>query len=77
MIVVESLALGCSASLARRRRSAAAIVAITHRTGVDYAALTGGGPSEISVRRAALVAAYSTRALALVDVARAALAPCS
>jgi ABC-type lipoprotein release transport system permease subunit len=47
MIMVEAIVLGLvGATLGTI--VGAGIVAITHETGVDYASLTGGGPSEIS-----------------------------
>lgn len=47
MIVLESLALGLIGALAGTAVGGA-LVAWAHRTGVDYAALTGGGPSQLS-----------------------------
>jgi ABC-type lipoprotein release transport system permease subunit len=47
MIVAESLALGVVGALFGTALGGA-LVAITHRTGIDYATLTGGGPSELS-----------------------------
>ena len=47
LVLIESLALGTIGALI----GAAAgimLVAVTHRTGIDYATLTGGGPSELS-----------------------------
>jgi ABC-type antimicrobial peptide transport system permease subunit len=47
MILAEAVALGllgaCVGALA-----GVTLVAMTHESGIDYAALTGGGPSEIS-----------------------------
>jgi putative ABC transport system permease protein len=47
MIALEALALGLLGA-AIGTAVGGSIVAWTHRTGVDYAALTGGGPSEIA-----------------------------
>ncbi len=47
MILAESLVLGVIGA-AIGTILGVSVVAITHRTGIDYAALTGGGPSEIS-----------------------------
>ncbi|WP_242344176.1 ABC transporter permease [Anaeromyxobacter terrae] len=47
MVVVEALMLGLVGALAGTGVGVA-LVAATHRTGVDYAALTGGGPQELS-----------------------------
>jgi len=48
MIALEALALGLLGA-ALGTAIGGSIVAWTHRTGVNYAALTGGGPSEIAV----------------------------
>lgn len=48
MIGVESVALGVLGA-AMGGVVGVMLVALAHRTGVDYAALTGGGPSQISV----------------------------
>jgi ABC-type lipoprotein release transport system permease subunit len=48
MIALEGLALGLTGA-AIGTAVGGALVAWAHRTGVDYAALTGGGPSEIAV----------------------------
>jgi ABC-type lipoprotein release transport system permease subunit len=68
LILTESLilgavgaALGCAVGVG--------LVAVTHRTGIDYAALTGGGPSEVSFAGLR----WSLRlhpSLAAIDVAR-------
>jgi ABC-type lipoprotein release transport system permease subunit len=47
LIVVESLALGVVGALLGTALGGT-LVAVAHHTGVDYAALTGGGPQEIS-----------------------------
>lgn len=47
LIVTESLALGVVGALLGSALGLT-IVAIAHRTGIDYATLTGGGPSELS-----------------------------
>jgi ABC-type lipoprotein release transport system permease subunit len=47
MIVAEAVALGLTGSLIGAAVGVT-LVAVTHETGVDYAALTGGGPTEIS-----------------------------
>jgi ABC-type antimicrobial peptide transport system permease subunit len=47
MIVAESLALGVVGAVMGTGLGVA-MVAVTSRTGLDFAALTGGGPSEIS-----------------------------
>ncbi|MBE3072072.1 MAG: ABC transporter permease [Acidobacteria bacterium] len=47
MIVTESIVLGIVGALAGAALGIG-LVALTHRGGIDFAALTGGGPSEIS-----------------------------
>ena len=47
LVLWESVALGLVGALLGSALGVG-LVALTHRTGVDYAALTGGGPSEIS-----------------------------
>lgn len=47
LVLWESVALGLAGALLGTALGVG-LVALTHRTGVDYAALTGGGPSEIS-----------------------------
>ncbi len=47
MVVVEAVVLGLVGALAGTAVGVA-LVAATHRTGVDYAALTGGGPQQLS-----------------------------
>ena len=48
MIVAESVALGLVRATARRHSRHTLVVALTHESGLDFAALTGGGPSELS-----------------------------
>lgn len=47
LVVAESVVLGAAGSLCGAALGIG-LVALTHRSGVDYAALTGTGPSEIS-----------------------------
>ncbi len=47
LVVAESLALGVVGALLGTALGGA-LVAVTHRTGFDFAAATGGGPSQIS-----------------------------
>lgn len=47
MVLAEAVALGVVGALIGTALGVA-LVAATHRTGVDFAALTGGGPTEIS-----------------------------
>ena len=47
MILAESVALGIVGACLGTALGVA-LVALTHRTGIDYATLTGGGPTEIS-----------------------------
>jgi ABC-type lipoprotein release transport system permease subunit len=47
MILAESVALGLTGA-ALGGALGALVVAVTHETGLDFAALTGGGPAEIS-----------------------------
>jgi len=47
LVLAESIALGMMGALLGSAIGIG-LVAITHRTGIDYAALTGGGPSELS-----------------------------
>jgi ABC-type lipoprotein release transport system permease subunit len=68
MILAESLALGLVGALLGVALGGA-LVAITHDRGIDYATLTGGGPSEISFAGLR----WSLRlhpSLAFVDIAR-------
>ena len=69
LVVLESIALGIIGALAG---SAIGIllVAVTHRTGIDYAWLTGGGPTDLSFAGLRWsLRFYPT--LAVIDVARA------
>lgn len=72
MIVLESLALGLIGALAGTAVGSA-VVAWAHHTGVDYAALTGGGPSQLSFSGMSWSLRIYPR-LALVDITRAVLA---
>ena len=72
MILVESMALGLIGALAGTAVGGA-LVAWAHHTGIDYAALTGGGPSSLSVFGMNWSLRIYPR-LALVDVTRAVLA---
>jgi ABC-type lipoprotein release transport system permease subunit len=47
LILTESVVLG-AVGTALGCAVGVGLVAVTHQTGIDYAALTGGGPSEIS-----------------------------
>jgi ABC-type lipoprotein release transport system permease subunit len=47
LVLLESLALGTIGALAGAV-AGVVLVAVTHETGIDYALLTGGGPSELS-----------------------------
>jgi putative ABC transport system permease protein len=72
MILLEALALGVTGALLGTALGSA-LVAWAHQTGVDYAALTGGGPSEIS----AFGMNWSLRIyprLEIIDITRAVLA---
>jgi ABC-type lipoprotein release transport system permease subunit len=72
MILLESLALGVTGALLGTALGSA-LVAWAHQTGVDYAALTGGGPSQIS----AFGMNWSLRIyprLEIIDITRAVLA---
>jgi putative ABC transport system permease protein len=72
MILLESLALGVTGALMGTALGSS-LVAWAHHTGVDYAALTGGGPSQLS----AFGMNWSLRIyprLELVDILRAVLA---
>ena len=72
MILLESLALGATGALLGSALGGT-LVAWAHHTGVDYAALTGGGPSQLS----AFGMNWSLRMyprLAPIDVVRAVLA---
>jgi putative ABC transport system permease protein len=74
LVMAESIALVLVGALAGAL-AGLAIVAVTHRTGIDYAKLTGGGPSELSfggIRWSLLF--YPT--LGVVDVVRTVAAAC-
>lgn len=47
LVLIESLALGAIGALIGAA-AGVVLVAVTHYTGIDYATLTGGGPSELS-----------------------------
>jgi putative ABC transport system permease protein len=47
LVLTESIALGLMGALVGSTIGLT-LVAITHRTGIDYAVMTGGGPSELS-----------------------------
>jgi ABC-type lipoprotein release transport system permease subunit len=72
MIVLESLALGGIGALLGTVLGGA-LVAWAHHTGIDYAALTGGGPSQLSVFGMNWSLRIYPR-LALVDITRAVVA---
>ena len=74
LVVAESIALGVIGAVGGAT-IAVVLVAVTHRTGIDYAWLAGGGPSELSFAGLR----WSLRfypALAVVDVVRAVAAVC-
>ena len=72
MVLCEAVALGLSGALLGTAVGVG-LVAATHRTGVDYAALTGTGPREISFGGLSWsLVLYPT--LAIVDVVRAVVA---
>jgi ABC-type antimicrobial peptide transport system permease subunit len=72
MIVLEALALGGIGALLGTVLGGA-LVAWAHHTGIDYAALTGGGPSQLSVFGMNWSLRIYPR-LALVDITRAVVA---
>jgi len=72
MIVLESLALGVIGALLGTALGGA-LVAWAHHTGIDYAALTGGGPSQLSVFGMNWSLRIYPR-LALIDIARVVIA---
>jgi ABC-type lipoprotein release transport system permease subunit len=74
LVIVESLALGVVGALAGSLIGLA-LVAITHRTGIDYSWLAGGGPSELSFAGLRFSLRFYP-ALSVVDVARAIGAVC-
>lgn len=74
LVLVESIALGMMGALLGSAVGIALVV-VTHRTGIDYALLTGGGPSELSFAGLR----WSLRfypSLTLFDVGRAIAAVC-
>jgi ABC-type lipoprotein release transport system permease subunit len=74
LVLAESVALGLIGALLGTA-AAVTLVLVTHRTGIDYAMLAGGGPSELSFAGLR----WSLRfypSLAPVDVARAVGAVC-
>ena len=74
LVVVESLGLGLLGAVLGSLIGVA-LVAITHRTGIDYSWLAGGGPSELSFAGLRFsLRFYPT--LTLVDVARGIVAVC-
>jgi ABC-type lipoprotein release transport system permease subunit len=68
LIALEALALGLLGA-AIGTAVGGSIVAVTHRTGVDFAALTGGGPSEI-VAGGLIWSLTFYPSLAFIDLAR-------
>jgi ABC-type lipoprotein release transport system permease subunit len=69
MILAESVALGIVGAVVGAAVGLA-LVALTHKSGIDYATLTGGGPSEISFAGLRWsLRLYPT--LAVIDVVRA------
>jgi ABC-type lipoprotein release transport system permease subunit len=74
LVVAESMALGVVGAV-MGSLIGIALVAITHRTGIDYSWLAGGGPSELSFAGLRFsLRFYPT--LSVVDVARAIAAVC-
>jgi len=74
LVVAESIALGAVGAV-MGSLIGIALVAITHRTGIDYSWLAGGGPSELSFAGLRFsLRFYPT--LSVVDVARAIAAVC-
>lgn len=74
LVVLESIALGIIGALAGTAIGIL-LVAVTHRTGIDYAWLTGGGPSELSFAGLRWsLRFYPT--LGVIDIARAVAAVC-
>ena len=69
LVVTESIALGVVGALTGALIGIA-LVAITHRTGIDYSWLAGGGPSELSFAGLRFSLRFYP-ALGVVDVARA------
>ena len=72
MILLESLTLGVTGALLGTALGGA-LVAWAHHTGIDYAALTGGGPSQLSVFGMNWTLKIYPR-LAPIDITRAVLA---
>jgi ABC-type antimicrobial peptide transport system permease subunit len=72
MILVESLALGATGALAGAALGGG-LVAWAHRSGVDFAALTGGGPNSVSAFGMSFTLYIHPR-LALVDYVRTVIA---
>jgi putative ABC transport system permease protein len=74
LVVAESIALGVVGAVVGSLIGIALVV-ITHRTGIDYSWLAGGGPSELSFAGLRFsLRFYPT--LSVVDVARAIVAVC-
>ena len=74
LVIAESIALGIIGALGGTAIGVF-LVAITHRTGIDYAWLAGGGPSELSFAGLRWsLRFYPT--LGVIDVARAVAAVC-
>jgi putative ABC transport system permease protein len=74
LVITESIALGVVGALTGSLIGIA-LVAITHRTGIDYSWLAGGGPSELSFAGLRFSLRFYP-ALSVVDVARAIGAVC-
>jgi ABC-type lipoprotein release transport system permease subunit len=74
LVIAESIALGVVGALAGSLIGVV-LVAITHRTGIDYSWLAGGGPSELSFAGLRFSLRFYP-ALSVVDVARAIGAVC-
>jgi putative ABC transport system permease protein len=74
LVIAESIALGVVGALTGSLIGIV-LVAITHRTGIDYSWLAGGGPSELSFAGLRFSLRFYP-ALSVVDVARAIGAVC-
>lgn len=74
LVIAESIALGVVGALTGSLIGIV-LVAITHRTGIDYTWLAGGGPSELSFAGLRFTLRFYP-ALGVVDVARAISAVC-
>lgn len=74
LVITESIALGVVGAMAGSLIGIA-LVAITHRTGIDYSWLAGGGPSELSFAGLRFSLRFYP-ALDAVDVVRAIAAVC-